>query len=136
MAHNLLIAAFVVLVIWGLRRMFPAQPKALNGLARQPGQPRAHQRRYEAVSIHSYRDRCGAAKRLAGIRFLPSEVPSLPLHSCRTEQCHCIYMHHSDRRTGNERRLARHHRDVLRPTLGFRNRRHDNGRRAGDPAVA
>ncbi len=45
---------------------------------------------------------CAAASELTGRRFLPDEIPELPLPGCDAESCRCSYKLHNDRR-----RLAR-----------------------------
>lgn len=47
--------------------------------------------------------RCAAAIALRGRRFLPEEIPSLPLPGCDSDACDCSYELFSDRR-----RVSRH----------------------------
>ncbi len=83
---------------------------------------------YQALSVHYRRDACEAVRRLAGKRFLLKEAPSLPLHGCTAEHCRCGYVHHPDRRSGEERRSG------LRSLYGMpiRDRRMGRGRRWHD----
>jgi hypothetical protein len=61
---------------------------------------------YAAVSIKPGNSPCEAVKRIAGERYLKSEAPSLPLADCDHPPCHCLYVHHEDRRDGaQDRRL-------------------------------
>lgn len=89
--------------------------------------------RYPAVSIHATPTCCGPAKLLNGRRFLGEEAPSLPLPNCTNAKCRCIYVHHSDRRSGtwSRRQPPRVQSDDL---LISRNedRRESWGRRARD----
>jgi hypothetical protein len=130
------IVAFILLVIWLSRRLFPVGKKHLYEKAKDPDKLASHDNAYEAVTIHSYKDKCPAAARVAGKRFLSSEAPPIPLESCKSETCHCVYMHHSDRRTGSDRR--KHHESADGQTVlqGQPNRRRTGGRRAGDLAAA
>jgi len=59
---------------------------------------------FHAVSMRYSMDACDAAKALTGHRFLSSEAPRLPLPECDSSNCRCKYMHHDDRRSGDERR--------------------------------
>jgi len=46
---------------------------------------------------------CGAARELAGQRFLSNQVPMLPLGGCTAEDCGCTYQLYDDRRTDKRR---------------------------------
>jgi hypothetical protein len=136
MAQNLLLIALVLVVIWLLRKMFPGGTQSLYGRAKGTGATSAHNHAYEAVSIHCYTDRCAAAEQVAGQRFLAREAPPLPLASCTSAKCHCVYMHHVDRRGGTDRRVIHPLREPVPSASGYQNRRNSRGRRASDPAVA
>jgi len=43
-------------------------------------------------------DCCQAALELSGMRFLPEEIPRLPLAGCEADSCNCSYELFSDRR--------------------------------------
>ena len=58
-----------------------------------------------AVSIERDLLPCDAAKALGEKRFLSHEAPDLPLVDCDRDKCTCRYIHHSDRRSNEERRL-------------------------------
>ena len=135
MAKNLLIVALIFLGIWLLRKMFPVGTKALSGTAKGPEGLPSHSFAYEAVSIHSYKDRCNAAEQVAGHHFLSSEAPPLPLESCTSEKCHCVYMHHSDRRGGTDRRVI-HGPEGVFVYPGSHDRRIYLGRRASNLDLA
>ena len=59
---------------------------------------------YGAVSVRCGREACEAVRRLAAKRLLPKEAPPLPLPECTAGHCGCHYIHHPDRRSGEERR--------------------------------
>ena len=59
---------------------------------------------YHAVSLKFASNACQAARDMEGRRFLSSAAPRLPLADCDVLECNCRFVHHKDRRTGNERR--------------------------------
>lgn len=59
---------------------------------------------FHAVSLKYSSSACDAAKAMTGRRFLASAAPRLPLPECDALECRCGFAHHSDRRSGNERR--------------------------------
>lgn len=59
---------------------------------------------YHAVSIKFAENACGAAKAMAGRRFLSNAAPRLPLPECDALECRCAFVHHADRRSGKDRR--------------------------------
>ena len=59
---------------------------------------------YHAVSLKYSSSACNAAKAMTGRRFLSSAAPRLPLPECDALQCRCRFVHHSDRRSGSDRR--------------------------------
>lgn len=61
---------------------------------------------YHAVSIQPCTHACNAVNAMRNKRFLASEVVTLPVPGCNALQCKCTYKHHSDRRTGEDRRHA------------------------------
>ncbi len=60
---------------------------------------------FHGVSISSRNQvMCNAAAELHSRRFLADEAPRLPLDACLTpSNCHCVYKHFDDRRTGLRR---------------------------------
>jgi hypothetical protein len=62
--------------------------------------------RFRAVAIRPGLECCTASEALAGKRMLGREAPLLPLPGCDRPQCHCTYVHFSDRRAGEDRRSA------------------------------
>jgi hypothetical protein len=61
---------------------------------------------FHAVSIKFASSACSAAKSLDGKRFLSSAAPRIPLADCDVLECKCRFVHHSDRREGDDRRDA------------------------------
>lgn len=59
--------------------------------------------RYRAVSVAAPGKACGAAKALAGRRFLVGEAPLLPVAGCDAASCDCRYRQHADRRAESRR---------------------------------
>jgi hypothetical protein len=59
---------------------------------------------YHAVSIRPGQQCCEGAKQFTGIRFLSAKAPKLPLPDCHAAVCRCSYVHHPDRRSGEDRR--------------------------------
>jgi len=136
MMKLLVIVAIILMAVWLSRRLFPVGKKHLYERTKDPDKLASHSNAYEAVTIHSYKDKCPAAAQVAGQRFLSSEAPPIPLESCTSETCHCVYMHHGDRRTGTDRRGHHESADGYTVLPGQPNRRRTGGRRAGDLAVA
>ena len=60
--------------------------------------------KFHAVSIEALNSGCAAAKSVEGKRFLSSAAPRLPLPECDAHVCKCRFVHHADRRSGDERR--------------------------------
>lgn len=59
---------------------------------------------FHAVSLKIASDACEAAKRMQGRRFLSSAAPRIPLRDCDVLECKCKFVHHKDRRSGDDRR--------------------------------
>ena len=103
---KLLIAAVLVAVLvffwWMRRQKMEARPTP------QDKRPELTSTRstasFHAVSIKHAENACEAAKAMAGMRFLSSAAPRLPLGECNAQECLCRFIHHADRRSGNERR--------------------------------
>ena len=67
------------------------------------GKPRL---KYRGAEIIAADDACDAAKSLATLRLLSSDVPLLPLKTCdRPAACKCKYRHFDDRRRVFPRRV-------------------------------
>lgn len=59
---------------------------------------------FHAVSLKYSASACDAAKAMTGRRFLSGAAPRLPLPGCDAMACNCSFAHHSDRRSGRDRR--------------------------------
>lgn len=59
---------------------------------------------FHAVSIKPGVRACSAVRALAGQRLLSVDVPQIPLPDCDQSECTCRFMHHHDRRVGDDRR--------------------------------
>ena len=102
MFESILILAFAGTLAWLLVRLFPRRGRSRTGA--QMGAARA--KAFSAVSVYCAPTGCQAAKSMKGRRFLSSDAPHLPLDECTVKKCHCVYRHHTDRRTGNGERRA------------------------------
>jgi hypothetical protein len=74
-------------------RPSPARPEA-------PGKTSA----FHAVSIKLGPNACLAAQEMTGKRFLSGAAPRIPLPECDVLECKCRFVHHKDRRVGDDRR--------------------------------
>jgi hypothetical protein len=59
---------------------------------------------FHAVSIKLGPNACEAAQSMADNRFLSGAAPRLPLPNCKNLECKCRFVHHKDRREGEDRR--------------------------------
>jgi hypothetical protein len=59
---------------------------------------------FHAVSIKLGPNACEAAQGMVGKRFLSGAAPKLPLPNCKNLECKCRFVHHKDRREGEDRR--------------------------------
>ena len=134
MYQNALIIVLLFVAIWLLRNLFPAKPKPKLGHTQWRGDTTAgRQSPFQAVSIHGYAHNCVAVEAVRGKRYLSAETPLLPLEGCGSGDCHCIYLHHMDRRSGNRgRRFAPAYDEDDTAMPGQYNRRLSTGRRASD----
>ena len=102
MQKTLLIIAVVLLLVWlVLRRRRDSQG---NSKEAPPAPSQAAVTAYHAVSIKFGEIACDAARAMSGRRFLSNAAPRLPLPDCDAGECHCKFVHHSDRRSGKDRR--------------------------------
>lgn len=82
-------------------------------------------RAYHSVTIVTGSHACQSARLIHDHRFLAQDAPLLPLDTCtHIESCHCIYLHHNDRRHMDRRE------DFLRSGLMEDDRRRGRDRRA------
>jgi len=59
---------------------------------------------FHAVSLSYASGACAAAKIMEGRRFLSGTAPRIPLPDCDVLECKCRFVHHKDRRKGDDRR--------------------------------
>ena len=90
---------------------------------------------YHAVSVYAAGG-CAAARAVSGQRYLSSEAPQLPLPGCDAVRCKCRYLHHVDRRSGEDRRALSGIKNDLHPGATEHDKRQSRGRRSGDWAIA
>lgn len=101
MQKVLLFVALILLIAWLVMRILRGKP----GPAHTPVSKVSDQSSpYHAVSLQYSSNACDAAKAMTGRRFLSSAAPRLPLPECDSLECRCLFGHHSDRRTGSDRR--------------------------------
>lgn len=65
--------------------------------------PRA--RTYHSVSINPCSQACKCISCFKGRRLLANEATELPIYGCTNPECTCTYIHHEDRRDGDDRRF-------------------------------
>jgi hypothetical protein len=60
--------------------------------------------KFHAVSLKFASSACEAARNMDGKRFLSTAAPRIPLPECDAPECKCRFLHHKDRRAGDDRR--------------------------------
>ena len=101
MRELLAVLVFFAAVAWLLSRMRRGNVDVSD--APEPQKPKSSSK-YHAVSVKYPSSACNAAKTMTGIRILSSTSPRLPLPECNAAECNCAFMHHKDRRSGEDRR--------------------------------
>jgi len=97
-----IVAIVVLLVLLAFTRRPKPEKKKWPSERRQiPKQP---DRKFHAVSLRFPSSACEGAKALGGQRFLSAAAPRLPLAECDVPNCKCRFVHHKDRRSGDDRR--------------------------------
>jgi len=89
--------------------LYPPAPAS-----RQSDKPRHARNTFHAVSVQHAVKACDGARRLQSMRYLSRDAPQLPLAECKAARCECRYIHHEDRRCGEDRR------DICAPALPVR----------------
>lgn len=84
----------------------PVKAAAKKQAGRVGTTPAPQKSAFRCTSIKAAGSACDEAKKRAGMRYLHSEVPSLPLAACDVARCDCRYIHHDDRRDSDEDRRA------------------------------
>jgi hypothetical protein len=93
----------------------------------QPRGARPASSPFHAVSLHGGTCACDGVRELKARKFLSNEAPALPLQGCSSRNCNCRYVHHEDRRSGENRREQ--HRAAGATGPGRANRRSQPERR-------
>lgn len=101
MQKTLLFIALILAISWLVMRILRSSSKSEQPPA---GQLTEETSAFHAVSLQYSSNACDAAKAMTGRRFLSSAAPRLPLPECDALECRCRFAHHSDRRTGKDRR--------------------------------
>ena len=124
----LIVAMMLGLVVLFRLRLFRVMSRNNRKRDRRRGFGASHP--FHAVSIEPLQSSCTAAKSIKAQRFLSEGTPSLPLAKCNATECQCMYMHHSDRRSGaRDRRLGPVEESDESEFWSLRNRRSFLGRR-------
>lgn len=66
---------------------------------------REPEKSFHGVSVHPCSHPCQSVRNIKRVRFLSRETPKLPIEGCTNQNCMCTYVHHKDRRNGDERRF-------------------------------
>lgn len=103
MKEMLLVMGLLVSIAWLVVRIRRGAAEAKA--AKAPRKQSLHKTSpFHAVSVKYSSTACDAAKALTGRRFLAGAAPRLPLPECDAAECSCGFAHHSDRRSGRDRR--------------------------------
>ena len=102
----LIITGFVIVALFLFLRKRKSDPDEASTAARPESSGASEQ--FHAVSIRFVQSACTAAKEMDGKRFLSSAAPRLPLPDCDVLECKCKFVHHKDRRDGDDRRSPFH----------------------------
>ncbi len=101
MQKTLLFVALILAIGWLVMRILRGNPKPAETSSPKLADKSSP---YHAVSLKYSSNACDAAKAMTGRRFLSSAAPRLPLPECDALECRCQFAHHSDRRSGRDRR--------------------------------
>jgi hypothetical protein len=91
---------------------------------------------WHAVEVRVGLLACPACKATAGVRYLSTMAPALPVAGCRhPQECRAVYVHHDDRRAGPRREHEEPGAARIRQARdGAAERRIGRGRRSSDAA--
>ena len=125
----LLLLVLGLLVAWlfyrqGLERPATRQDRRIGSM-RDSGE-------YHAVSIKPGAYACTEANEISGQRFLAADAPEIPLPGCTSSRCECRFVHHTDRRTGKDRRSPFTSGGIAAATGKFAEERRHGGERRED----
>lgn len=132
MKELLLVIALLLSVAWLIMRIRRGKAEQLaetRGMQRQVDTTSA----FHAVSLKYSASGCDAAKAMTGRRFLSGAAPRLPLPGCDAAECRCSFAHHSDRRSGRDRRSPFNPANPSGGTGSFRVERRDRRDRRRTP---
>lgn len=101
---ELLLVLALLLSVWWLILRIRHNRQEVSAIRNPTKKPVDQTSAYHAVSLKYSSDACDAAKALTGRRFLSAAAPPLPLPECDAAECNCGFAHHSDRRSGKDRR--------------------------------
>lgn len=97
-----IVAVVVLLLVFVFVRKPKAETKSrLGGRRQSVSKPDPA---FHAVSLGFPKNACDAAKAMEGRRFLSTAAPKIPLPECDAVECKCRFVHHKDRRSGDDRR--------------------------------
>jgi len=127
----LLISGGVFISIW---RQTTKTPKLRHGGRSFVGSKADPANPYRAVSIRAGTVRCVAIADTEGERYLVEDnnIPHLPHPLCDFEKCECKYVHHRDRRSGDDRRSIFGVSHNMHIQTGHIEGRRNSGRRNSD----
>ncbi|MEX0975888.1 MAG: hypothetical protein WDZ50_02185 [Woeseia sp.] len=91
--------------------------------------------KFHAVSIRTGLIACDAARALYGERFLSDAAPLIPLKGCNVDSCQCKFVHHADRRSGEDRRSP-YPSSLTRDTGVFRQEQREASDRRREPPAS
>lgn len=98
------VGALVLLIIIGAAALRRRQNPAKSVTSGQSDPLADGSGRYHAVSIRFGANPCNKARQLHGQRYLSAAAPRLPMDGCDAANCDCRFVHHADRRAGDDRR--------------------------------
>lgn len=97
------ISILAIIILAGLFVVVRSRENKPKNRRRSVADPRATSK-FHAVSIKFVGSACEAVRKLEGKRFLSGAAPTLPLPDCDVDACKCRFIHHQDRRAGEDRR--------------------------------
>ncbi|MGB5625758.1 MAG: hypothetical protein WBM61_08510, partial [Woeseiaceae bacterium] len=103
MKELLLVVALLLSIAWLVVRIRRGNAE-VRAIRNPPAKGRDETSAFHAVSLKYSSNACDAAKAMTGRRFLAGAAPQLPLKGCNALECRCGFAHHSDRRSGSDRR--------------------------------
>ena len=127
-----IVAIIILILLFLLYRRTQATTKKRPPLPGRPGKAKPDSQ-FHAVSLKFPADACDAAKAMEGKRFLSSAAPRIPLPECDSLECKCRFVHHKDRRAGDDRRNPYRQNIMGNTREPTKEHRHRGDRRSNDP---